>query len=413
MGTEESLIGRVATVFVELDERPRFDVDALLAGGDGVDAAPRWRLHAPALPATVDVDLAQLAVLQSLPAEARVPRAVLVERHGEAAVDALLSAGVLRELPGECAPDPSGNAVAAGHAAGPGDAAPPSPAADDGGIAWWPPALIAQLAGRWRDVDVGARRAAGEMADSRQLVAEFGPPPPTESRRGKLAQAHVLPPPQATPFDALLAQRRTCRNFDAGATLPLATLSTMLHRAWGATGAHALAPGAVVVRKSSPAGGGLHAVEATLLAVRVDGLAPGLHHYLPLQHALAPLQPMTTDAARAWLRRAVAGQDWFADAPAIVVMTVRFDRLFWKYRRHAKAWRVAHLDAGHLSQTMHLAAADLGLGAFVTAAINDGDIDDALGLSPLREAAIVVVGFGAPAAERRYPEIDMLPAARG
>src|SRR5690606_20729337 len=142
---------------------------------------------------------------------------------------------------------------------------------------------------------------------------------------------------------------------------------------WGALGTHELAPGAVVVKKTSPAGGGMHAVEAYALVQRVEGLTPGLYHYLPMQHALEPLQAMTGDEAAGWAHRFVAGQAWFRDAPVLVVMVARFDRLFWKYRRHAKAWRVVHLDVGHLSQTMYLSATELGLGAFVTAAINDGE----------------------------------------
>mgnify|MGYP006185197621 FL=1 len=90
----------------------------------------------------------------------------------------------------------------------------------------------------------------------------------------------------------------------------------------------------------------------------------------------------------------------------MVVMTARFDRLFWKYRRHAKAWRVVHLDVGHLSQTMYLSATERGLGCFVTAAINDRAVDEALRLRPLREAAIALVGFGPRAAEIRTMELD-------
>ena len=92
----------------------------------------------------------------------------------------------------------------------------------------------------------------------------------------------------------------------------------------------------------------------------------------------------------------------------MVVMTYRFDRLFWKYRRRAKAWRVAHLDVGHLSQTMYLSAADLSLGAFVTAAINDYTIEQALGLQTLKEGAIAIVGFGPRLPNSIVLELDNL-----
>src|SRR5690606_7198288 len=138
------------------------------------------------------------------------------------------------------------------------------------------------------------------------------------------------------------------------------------------------------------------------------GIDPGLYHYLAMAHALEPLKLLAADAAAGWAHRFVAGQDWFHHAPVMVVMVARFDRLFWKYRRHAKAWRVVHLDVGHLSQTMYLSATELGLGCFVTAAINDGAIEEALALPSLREGAIALVGFGARAATATTLELDVL-----
>ena len=51
----------------------------------------------------------------------------------------------------------------------------------------------------------------------------------------------------------------------------------------------------------------------------------------------------------------------------LVVLSGRVARSFWKYRNHVKAYRVLTLDAGHLSQTFQLLAAEAGLAAFVTA----------------------------------------------
>ncbi len=152
----------------------------------------------------------------------------------------------------------------------------------------------------------------------------------------------------------------------------------------------------------------MHAVEAYLLVQRAEGLAPGIYHYLPLRHAVEPLRILSDAESGALAYQLVAGQHWFANVPVMVIMTARFDRLFWKYRRHAKAWRVVHLDVGHLSQTMYLSAADLGLGAFVTAAINDKEAEVALGLEPMREGAIALVGFGPRSDQRHNLEMDDL-----
>jgi putative peptide maturation dehydrogenase len=139
---------------------------------------------------------------------------------------------------------------------------------------------------------------------------------------------------------------------------------------------------------------------------RVIGLAPGLYHYHCVDHALEPISLLSAEQARDLALRAVAGQGYFADAPVQIALVCRFQRNFWKYRNHAKAYRVVILDAGHLSQTLYLAATDAGLGAFITAAINEIDIEQAFGLDPMMESPLAVCGIGIRAGVRESPEFD-------
>ena len=64
------------------------------------------------------------------------------------------------------------------------------------------------------------------------------------------------------------------------------------------------------------------------------------------------------------------------------------------------------LDAGHLSQMLYLAATELNLGAFITAAINEVEIEQAFGMEPMAEGPLCVCGFGARAQERVTVEFD-------
>jgi putative peptide maturation dehydrogenase len=383
------VLRRCASLLLELDQEPRFDFASLLRGGDGLDCSVRWRVLAPHLLEPVSVTLAQLGVLEAF--DAVEFRTADTSAHAESDLQALVELGLLLE---QSADDDRTRRDAVLR-----------------NVAWWAPAAAAQAHGAWDGIDIEARNEEGLMLTSEQMVDAFGTPPAHEYRRlqdGALA----LPPPHRREFDTLLAQRKTCRNFDSGAAVGAADLATMLHRVWGAIGTLELAPGAIAVKKNSPAGGGLHAVEAYVLVQRAEGLAPGFYHYLAVDHALEPLRTLTAEEAAGYAHRFVAGQHWFANVPVMVVMTARFDRLFWKYRRHAKAWRVVHLDVGHLSQTMYLSAADLGLGAFVTAAINDREIERALELVPMREGAIAVVGFGPRAATKTTLELDdLVPTA--
>jgi hypothetical protein len=90
----------------------------------------------------------------------------------------------------------------------------------------------------------------------------------------------------------------------------------------------------------------------------------------------------------------------------LVVLAPRFGRSFWKYRNHAKAYRVTILDVGHLSQTLLLTATELGLGAFISAAINEVDIERGFGLTGFVDGPLAVCGFGPRADAMSTPEFD-------
>ena len=383
------LIQRCTQLMIELDAEPRFALESLLSGGNGLDGSPRWMAYAAHLDAAIQVSLDELKALEAISADTPSEEAALIEQHGELLIRGLLTKGLLLSDAELHARWRERDKVVRE-------------------VIWWPPAAIAMTHGRWNDVDIGARNERGLMMSSQEMVDAFGAAPEPEYRRAESTQALALCKPEKNEFDALLAKRKTCRNFDSERQISSRDLSTMLHRVWGAIGTLELAPGAVAVKKNSPAGGGLHATEAYVLVQRAEGLEPGIYHYLSMRHALEKMHGFTQEEMRTLMYRCVAGQDWFQDVPVMVVMTARFDRLFWKYRRHMKAWRVVHLDVGHLSQTMYLSAADLGIGAFVTAAINDHVIEQALGLQTLKEGAIAIVGFGPRLPNNTTLELDNL-----
>ena len=190
--------------------------------------------------------------------------------------------------------------------------------------------------------------------------------------------------------------------------LDAAAFGAVLFRAFGARAVHEYASGVTLLKKGAPSAGGLHPVGAYVLARQVDGIAPGLYHYHPVAHALEPLVALSEVEAIALATRFLGGQVYFAEAHAVVALAGRFRRNFWKYRNHAKAYRSVILDAGHLSQTLDLAATELGLGAFITAGVNELDIEQALGLDPMEEGVIAACGFGRRGAARNEVEFDPL-----
>jgi putative peptide maturation dehydrogenase len=203
----------------------------------------------------------------------------------------------------------------------------------------------------------------------------------------------ALERPADTALEALIRQRVTCRNWDKTKSLSTEDFSATLFRTFGAR-AVSEEPGIEVMKRAVPSAGGLHPTEAYLLVQNVEGMTPGLYHYHPIDHALERLRDVSAEDSAALALRMVAGQRHFMNAHVLIVLASRFRRTFWKYRNHAKAYRAVILDAGHLSQTLYLAATERGLAAFITAAVNERDIEEIFGLDPMLEGVLAVSGFG-------------------
>lgn len=380
-------IRRCAVLFVEPREDLDVDWAALFAGQGAIGASLEWVALAPHLDREIVIDAAELAALGGIGLTLWQQRADCEARYGAGTIARLLDCGLLlSDAPAHAAPRERDETLRGQH--------------------WRPLSAAIHMFSRWADmrVDKGMQFPTFEA-----LVAQYGTPPaPTVDRRSD-GQSVALPPPPAAPLDDTLYRRYTGRNFDQHAVLPLATASRLLQRAFGSQGEHEVAPDSRVIKKLSPSAGGLHPTEVYVLAQRVEGLAPGLYHYQPVPHALEPLAAMTPQATEELALRMVADQDWFVPAPMMAVLVTRVERNFWKYRNHAKAYRAVLLDAGHLSQTFYLLATEAGLPAFVTAAINEVDIERALGLDPLRDMVVAVCGCGPASGAQNTVELRYTP----
>lgn len=268
---------------------------------------------------------------------------------------------------------------------------------------WNTLSAVTHAQSRWQAVDTSAWKREADLPDTAAMVARYGPAPAVQPRLAD-AQHALSPGTPPEPLNTLLRQRRTCRNFDPARPLLAGQLGSLLHAMAGVVDTRELSPGAVAVKKNAPAGGSLHATELFLLARGVEGLQPGLYHYLAEDHALEPLPARDLTSLDDLASTLLAHQAWFCNAPLLVFQVTRYERLYWKYRRHAKAWKVSILDAGHISMLAYLAAAHLGLGVFVSAALNDIDVEQAFGLDPLRYGIVCVNGFGHPLPDGPHDE---------
>lgn len=378
-------IRRCAILFLEPREEVAFDLDDVLRGGPGLSRRARWIALAPHLGEEVDIDASERDLLGQI-APGEWTRMSRFDASQRTILTRLLEKGLV-----------IGSAKA--HVL--------MRARDEAlrGLYWHPLAATLHAFTRWSGADaVQAARDSGTDTAA-GLRRALGAPPPEARISSDAAERLPLPRSEPNEFDRLLARRATCRNFDTRRPLPFGLFAQLLERVFAAQAQVRVADDTVFLKKTSPSGGGLHPVEAYLLVRNVEGVAPGLYHYHSVAHGLEtlpspdmPLEQLALDA--------VAGQDWFADAHAMVLLAPRFDRTFWKYRQHAKAYRVIALEAGHLSQTLYLAATEAGLGAFITGAINEVLLERAFGLDPLCSGVMAVCGFGWRGEQMQTAEFD-------
>lgn len=227
-------------------------------------------------------------------------------------------------------------------------------------------------------------------------VASHGPPPPALASVDHDVRVELPEPDTDNPLDALLDRRRTVRTFDRDRPVSMAALSSLLHSSFGCRATTQVHEDVVLLQRTSPSGGSMHPIEPYLLVSNVEGLAPGLYHYRATDHGLGHIRSLKRSAAEDLATRFLAGQAYAADCAALVVLMARFYRSFWKYRGSDRAWAVVAMDAGHLSQTFYLGCAQLGLGAFVSAALSGDAIRVAFEQEPFEVGPIAICGVGWP-----------------
>ncbi|HET9031393.1 MAG TPA: putative peptide maturation dehydrogenase [Dokdonella sp.] len=367
-------VRRCAVVFVEPRERLDFDLGRLVEGGTGVESVREWIALTAHLDEEQVLDADEVHALGQLSPDAWIDWGELNSRQPGASLESLLAKGILISDAAEHADmrDQDDN-VRASH--------------------WKGISAVAQRHTRWRAIDtLEAERRFGRETD-RPFLERLGTPEAPVRERVPSEQRIGLAKPSDTELEALIRQRVTCRNWDTSKPMSAEDFASIMFRTFGAR-AVSDEPGITVMKRAVPSAGGLHPTEAYLLVQNVEGVKSGLYHYHPIDHALEPLGDVPENESAELALRIVAGQRHFMKAHVLIVLASRFRRTFWKYRNHAKAYRAVILDAGHLSQTLYLAAAERGLAAFITAAVNERDIEEIFGLDPMLEGVLAVSGFG-------------------
>lgn len=238
------------------------------------------------------------------------------------------------------------------------------------------------------DVHEAREEQAGPRSDRRAALAAaaalgVGVALAGTPNAARSATAVALVPPAAgdgpRSLQAALAARRSVRRYKAG-SLSTAHLSALLWAAQGVSGEPGL--------RTAPSAGARYPLEIHLVVRDLEGLAAGVHRYLPATHSI---EPGPGDATARRLVQAAGGQEAVGVAPLVLVIAAVHARTAARYG--ARADRYVAFEAGAAAQNVGLMAAALGLGTVVIGAFDDDGVARVLQLpAGVRPLALMPVG---------------------
>lgn len=193
----------------------------------------------------------------------------------------------------------------------------------------------------------------------------------------------------ADDFFTVMMKRKSSRVYTEKG-MALLQLSYLL---WATQGVKEIRGKSYATLRTVPCGGARHPFECYLLVQRVEGLAPGVYHYLPMSHQLELLAPMEDDAARAdFLSDSLCGQRWAAKADVVFYWSFVPYRSEWRYGIYAH--RMVMADLGHVGENLYLGCAALGLGTCGIGAYRQALCDRAFQLDGEEEFTVYAQSVG-------------------
>ena len=110
--------------------------------------------------------------------------------------------------------------------------------------------------------------------------------------------------------------------------------------------------------RTVPSAGARHPFETYLAVQKVEGLEPGLYHYLPMTHEIELIGQL--DNYKDFITKSVHGQKWASKADVMFYYSFVCYRGEWRYG--VSSHRVALMDSGHVTENLYLAFASIDLG---------------------------------------------------
>ena len=167
-------------------------------------------------------------------------------------------------------------------------------------------------------------------------------------------------------LEETLTARRSVRNYK-NEPLTLQEVSQLL---WACDGKTAEWGG-----RTSPSAGATYPLEIYVVVGNVEGIEPGLYHYIVENHSLVEVKK---GDLRKKLSSVCLNQTMVVEAPVSIVISGIFERTTGRYGERGK--RYVFMEVGHCGQNIHLQSEALGLGTVMIGAFDDEGVRKVLGI---------------------------------
>jgi len=182
------------------------------------------------------------------------------------------------------------------------------------------------------------------------------------------------------------------------------SLTTLSYLLWCTQGIKEIRGRSYATIRTVPCGGARHEFETYMIVRRVEGLAPGLYHYLPMNHSVELLRAEDDDAMKEEISVSLCEQSWASKADVVFYYSSVHYRAEWRYGIHAH--RVMLIDAGHITENLYLASTSLGLGGCAVAAVDIPYSNKLFGLDGAEETIFYSMPVGTIKPEDEQKEQD-------
>jgi SagB-type dehydrogenase family enzyme len=143
-------------------------------------------------------------------------------------------------------------------------------------------------------------------------------------------------------------------------------------------------------KRAVASAGALYPLELYAACRHVSWLTSGVYRYHPADHELLLV---ASDRQYEKLGDAASGQEWIAQAPAVICIAGVFERTAVKYGARGRGY--VYMEAGHAAESLMLQAVALGLATTMVGAFDDSEIRHLFHLAA-HEIPLCLIPVGTP-----------------